>query len=248
MDYEMKELKERFDDISLINKAEDYFLAFCEVLRFISETPSLRSHANKILNDTYASNSTYAVGILFRELNIRWVDDYGAASKVWGDLSRKILGVPTESKVPLIFTSLQSTRSASRIFYLKFVEQVKSQRTSPYNKTPVVIDKAENSIYLAKENTARYSIQNKQKDKAKAPKRFRLVCVLHSQRNAVSIARLNELLDKEKYTQNLKGAIKDINRLFRASVYDQDLIVVEKSGNKNMYSLNNQTFNFRITS
>lgn len=245
MSQETKELKERFNEIAQIDSAEDFFRAFCEFLRYISDTPSLRRHAQKVLREKPTSSMIYAVNTLFTELNRRWEDDYNAEKQIWSEILKKFAGRPSESKTPILFTGLREARSASNIFYTKLLTEIETESFSPYAKTAIAIDKNEHSIYLVRDNNACYSIKSRTKDKSKAPKRFRLICVLLSQKSGVSIARLNGLLDSEADTQNLKKDIRDINGQFREKVFDCDLILVEKRGSKNIYFLNRNTFIFK---
>jgi hypothetical protein len=245
MNEEVKELKERRNEIVGIKSAEEFFYAFCNFLRFVSDTPHIKRHALKVLKEKPTSSTIYAVNMLYSELNERWEEDYNAEKKIWSDILKKFTGTPNDSKTPILFTDLRASRSASTVFYTKLLDQIEKQSFSPYTKTTVVVDKDEHSISLARDKDACYSIKNRTKDKTKAPKRFRLICVLLSQRSAISIARLSELLDNKADTQNLKKDIRDINNLFRQKVFDSELILVEKRGSKNIYFLDRDTFIFK---
>lgn len=84
----------------------------------------------------------------------------------------------------------------------------------------------------------------------KKPQRFQIILLLQREKiGGKSAASLATAFGKETKSarENIKNEIGEINARFREELeMEDDLIVMYKTGGKNMYSLNREVFNFRI--
>lgn len=243
MQSEIQELKERFDDAFSVKEgkgifpARDFLVGFCGCLRFISDTPTLNAKTKKMLIERKLNDTFSAIDELYKVL-----DEQGDIHKnieiIWG-------------KMPARFTDYRAARSAALVFYKELLLFLESAETdNRFGRMPIVIKKSDAEICLAKNEDKCYHIERRKIGKGEQPLRFQIVIKLLQENGGVSAKRICEKVGYENPTDGqvkyIKDEIVDINKHFRNKVFANDLITVYKPHNKNIYSLNQKTFHFRV--
>ena len=216
----LAELEELFDKVVQEKEFEKYTLALVDYLLFVEEVQPFNTISRKI-------EKSFEISRLYKELDKIIKDNNGRIPKVFS----------------YSFCNIQRSRMALRIFHSGLVEKAKKQGLR--NKDVVLLfdRKGDQRVYFLEDSSRCYSFRGKN------TQRFKIINILFRTKTDKTIKDITRLLNKNEnnkiITDNLKDEIKETNKNFKSNLkIKNNLIAINETGSKNLYSLNRNDFIF----